>query len=174
MSAMISGPIGIRTGPQSTVKDLPWSTCALRSNIASQIHIAGRICTSVSRQLVTSSLSPLNSMAKAPMAKASGAYTRRDSLRRRIASSILASSLSWMARTSDPMRAESAANRRPLPGLGGSAADAGESGPFAGLSVGDRCPLGCAKSSEAWSPGGGPPTAEPRGPRLLSASAIAS
>ena len=53
---MIARPIGMSTGPRSTWKDLPCSTWALRSYVASQIHIAGRIWTSVSRQLVKSSL----------------------------------------------------------------------------------------------------------------------
>ena len=120
-------------GPRTTVKDLSCSVCALRSIIASQIHIAGRICTSVSRQLVTSSLSPLNSITNAPTANASGANTRRVLLRRRIASSILASSLSWMARTSVPIRAESAANRRSVRRV--EAAE--ELLPSVGLTVGD-------------------------------------
>ena len=62
--------------------------------MASQIHIAGRTVTSVSRQLDTSSLSPSNSSTNALTASASGAKMRRDRLRRRIASSIFASSLS--------------------------------------------------------------------------------
>ena len=99
-------PIGIRTGPRSTLNDLPCRVCALRSNIASQIHIAGRICTSVSRQLDTSSLSPSYSITNALIANASGANTRRERLSRRIASSTLASSFSSIARTSERTRAE--------------------------------------------------------------------
>ena len=101
MIATIARMIGISTGPRSTLKELPCSTCALRSAIATQIQTAGRIWTSVRRQLDTSSLSPSNSSAKAPTANASGENTRRERLRRRTASSILASSLSSIARTSD-------------------------------------------------------------------------
>ena len=59
VSVTMARPIGIRTGPRSTLNDLPCRVWALRSSIASQIHIAGRICTSVSRQLDTSSLKPV-------------------------------------------------------------------------------------------------------------------
>ena len=112
-------PIGIRTGPRSTLNDLPCRVCALRSNIASQIHIAGRICTSVSRQLDTSSLSPSNSITNALIANASGANTRRERLSRRIASSTFASSFSSIARTSERTRAEKEAGRRSSEGAGG-------------------------------------------------------
>ncbi len=44
--------------------------------MAAQIHMAGRICTRVSRQLVTSSLTPWNSMTKAPTTRAKGASNR--------------------------------------------------------------------------------------------------
>jgi hypothetical protein len=74
--ATIARFIGTRTGPRSTWKDLPCSTCALRSAIASQIQIAGRSCTSVSRQFLTSSRRPLKSSAHAPIANASGANAR--------------------------------------------------------------------------------------------------
>ena len=50
-----------------------------------------------SRQVPTSSLSPWSSITNARTASASGASTRREGLSRRIASSILASSLSSMA-----------------------------------------------------------------------------
>ena len=80
--AAIASTIGTRTGPRSTWKDLPWSACSLRSSIASQIHVAGRICTRVRRQWENTSLSPWNSMLKAPAASASGASHRRERLRR--------------------------------------------------------------------------------------------
>ena len=63
----------IRIGPRRTRNVLPCSTCALRSIIASQIHIAGRISISMRRQFENSSRSPVNSMANAPTRKASGA-----------------------------------------------------------------------------------------------------
>ncbi|MGN6872356.1 MAG: hypothetical protein ACTHMY_28535 [Solirubrobacteraceae bacterium] len=97
-------PIGIRIGPRIAWNDLPWSTWNLRSSIASQIHIAGRICTSISRQFVTTSRSPLNSSTNALTAKASGAKARCDPLSRRTARSIEASSLSSIARTSAATR----------------------------------------------------------------------
>ena len=75
--------------------------------MASQIQIAGRSCTSIRRQLDTSSLSPSKRRAKAPIAKARGANTRRERLRRRMASSIFASSLSSIAWTSEPTRVDS-------------------------------------------------------------------
>ena len=104
--ATMTRTIGISTGPRSTLNSLPRRTCALRSAIATQIQIAGSSCTSVRRQFETSSLRPSNSRAKAPTANASGANTRRERLRRRTASSILASSLSSMARSSAPTRAD--------------------------------------------------------------------
>ena len=45
--------------------------------MAAQIHMAGRTSTTVSRQLDKTSLSPSNSMAKAPTAIPSGAKMRR-------------------------------------------------------------------------------------------------
>ena len=59
-----------------TWKDFPCRRWAFRSNMATQIHIAGRIWTSVNRQLVTSNLTPSNNMAIAPTTKASGAKMR--------------------------------------------------------------------------------------------------
>ena len=44
--------------------------------MATQIHMAGRIWTSVKRQLVNRSLTPWKSMAKAPTTRASGASHR--------------------------------------------------------------------------------------------------
>jgi hypothetical protein len=92
--ATIARQIGIRIGPRIPSNDLPWSTWALRSNIASQIHIAGSTCTRVRRQLDNSSRSPPNSSMNAPTATASGASARCERLRRRIAASIFASSFS--------------------------------------------------------------------------------
>ena len=92
---------GVEVRPEQrgrTVNELPCSTWALRSVIATQIQTAGRTWTSVSRQLVTSSRSPSNNSANAPTANASGANTRRDRLSRSTASSILASSPASMAR----------------------------------------------------------------------------
>ena len=63
------------------------------------------------RQLDTSSLSPSKSKEKAPIANASGENARRERLRRRTASSILASSLCSIARMSAPMRVAREAER---------------------------------------------------------------
>ena len=68
--------IGTSTGPRRMWNSFPWSTWTLRSSIAAQIHMAGRISTRVRRQLVTSSFTPWKSMAKAPTTKASGASHR--------------------------------------------------------------------------------------------------
>ena len=126
----MSRPIGMRTGPRSTLNDLPCRVWALRSNIASQIHIAGRICTSVSRQLDTSSLRPVNSITNALIANASGANTRRERLSRRIASSTLASSFSSIARTSARTRAENEAGWRSSGALAGGFGAAGSAAPL--------------------------------------------
>ena len=107
VSATITSPIGIRIGPRSTWNERPCSTCSLRSNMASQIHIAGRIWTSISRQWDTIRRSASNSSTKAPTARASGAKMRRERLRRSTASSMRASSFSSIARTSDPIRVDS-------------------------------------------------------------------
>ena len=56
---------------------LPCSMWTLMSSIATQIHMAGMICTNVSRQLVTRSLTPWNSIRNAPTIRASGASQRR-------------------------------------------------------------------------------------------------
>ena len=61
------------TGPRMTSNSLPRRTCAFRSHVAAQIHMAGRIWTSISRQFVTSRRSPSKSMTNAPTARASGA-----------------------------------------------------------------------------------------------------
>ena len=66
---------GITTGPVSTWSDFPCRTWAFKSIMAAQIHIAGSIWISDSRQFVTSSLTPANSMSSAPTARASGANT---------------------------------------------------------------------------------------------------
>ncbi|HCU95637.1 MAG TPA: hypothetical protein DHU96_24155 [Actinobacteria bacterium] len=69
--------------------------------MASQIHIAGSICTRVSRQLENSSFSPPNSITRAPTAKAKGANSGRERLSRITASRTAASSLTrmaWMSR----------------------------------------------------------------------------
>ena len=126
-------PIGIRTGPRSTLNDLPCRVCALRSNIASQIHIAGRISTSVSRQLDTSSLRPWYSITNAPIANASGANTRRELLSRRIASSTLASSFSSIARTSDRTRADKRGRTAILGGIGEAPERRGPAVAFVGM-----------------------------------------
>jgi integrase len=76
--------------------------------------------------LDTSNLSPSNSSTNAPIANASGANTRRDPLSRRTASSIRASSLSWIARTNHRTRVNSAATRRLKPPGGESAAEGAE------------------------------------------------
>ena len=80
----------------------------LRSNIASQIHIAGRICTSVSRQFVRrAAWSPSNSITRgADRERQRGEHAPRP-LRRRTVASTFASSLSWIARTSVRIRSES-------------------------------------------------------------------
>ena len=57
------------TGPCTTWKESPRSTWAFRSSMASQIHIAGSTWTRVSRQLVTSSFTPSNSITTAPALK---------------------------------------------------------------------------------------------------------
>ena len=69
------------------------------SSMAAQIHIAGTICTSVRRQLVTSSLSPRNRRRKAPMMRARGASQRRDSLSARMPRSTASSSLDRISST---------------------------------------------------------------------------
>ena len=58
VSAVITSTSGIRIGPRSTWNDLPCRACAFQSSIASQIHTAGRIWTSVSRQFENRSLTP--------------------------------------------------------------------------------------------------------------------
>ena len=73
VKVMMASPIGMRIGPRNTWNDLPCRAWAFRSNIASQIHIAGRIWTSSMRQLVTISRRPSNSSTKALTANASGA-----------------------------------------------------------------------------------------------------
>ena len=77
----------------------PCSTWSLMSSIATQIHMAGRTCTSVNRQLVKRSLSPWKSMRKAPTIMASGASQRRERLKERTASSTAFSSLDWTSLT---------------------------------------------------------------------------
>ena len=67
----------MRTGPRSTLNELPCSTWALRSAIATQTQTAGGICTSRSRRFEMSSFRPSKSSAKAPTANTSGANTRR-------------------------------------------------------------------------------------------------
>ena len=91
-------------GPRSTWNDLPCRAWALRSSIASQIHIAGRIWTSVSRQLENTSFTPSKSISRAPTASARGASQRRERLMRRTAASTIASSPSRMAVTSSRRR----------------------------------------------------------------------
>ena len=71
--AAIRRTIGIRMGPRRMWKACPCSRCALKSTIAIQIHMAGRICTNVSRQLENRSFTPSNSITKAPISRASGA-----------------------------------------------------------------------------------------------------
>ena len=78
---------------------LPWSTWILMSSMATQIHMAGMICTRVRRQLVTRSFSPWNSIKKAPTMRASGASQRRRWLSWSTACSTAASSLRRMAST---------------------------------------------------------------------------
>lgn len=104
VNATTTSPSGIRIGPRITWRDRPCNACALRSSMASQIHIAGRICTSISRQCITTSRSPSNSSTKALTTKASGAKARCEPLSRRTARSIDASSFSWIARTRLAMR----------------------------------------------------------------------
>ena len=65
--------------------------------MASQIHMAGRTWTRVSRQLVMMSLTPWKSMRKAPTIIPSGASQRLRRLRARTAASTAASSLASMA-----------------------------------------------------------------------------
>ena len=60
-------------GPLMAWNSLPCRTCAFKSRVAAQIHMAGKIWTSISRQFVTSRRSPLNSMTNALTARASGA-----------------------------------------------------------------------------------------------------
>ena len=67
---------GISSGPRTMSNCLPRNTWTLRSSIATQIHMAGRIWIRVSRQLVTRSLTPWKSTAKAPTTRASGASHR--------------------------------------------------------------------------------------------------
>ena len=102
---------GITTGPCTTRKDFPRSTRAFRSSMASHIDIAGSTWTRVSRQLVTSSFTPSNSITNAPTPRASGANSRRDRLSWRIACSTAASSLSRTARINLPALARRAAGR---------------------------------------------------------------
>lgn len=144
VKAMMARPIGMRIGPRSTWNDLPCRTWALRSNIASQIHIAGRIWTSIRRQLVTISRRPSNSSTKALTANASGAKYRRRRLSRRMAASIFASSFDWIAVTSDPIRAPSEPKLViPTSGYGAHAAGLGS---FA-LSAAALSASSCARSS---------------------------
>ena len=49
-------------GPWMMWNSLPRRTCAFRSTVTAQIHMAGRAWTSISRQFVTSRRSPLKSM----------------------------------------------------------------------------------------------------------------
>jgi hypothetical protein len=78
-----------------------------------------------SRQLENTSLRPSNSIANAPTANASGASQRRDWLRRRTASSTLASSLSRIAVT----RARTRFTKTGLLGVGVQLTEAAERQP---------------------------------------------
>ncbi len=97
--AVIRTIVTTRSGPVMIVNDLPWSACAFKSVIATQIHIAGSTCMTVSRQFETSSFSPSKSIANAPTTSANGANHRRVRLRLRRASSTVASSESRITRT---------------------------------------------------------------------------
>ena len=66
----------MRSGPRRMWNSLPRRAWAFRSSMAAQIHMAGRIWTRVSRQLVNRSFTPWNNMAKAPTTRASGASRR--------------------------------------------------------------------------------------------------
>src|SRR5215472_55333 len=85
------------TGPRMMVNSLPCRTCAFRSKVAAQIHIAGRAWTSISRQFVTSRRSPLNSITNAPTARARGAKILLVLTSSRTAFSTLCSSFSRIA-----------------------------------------------------------------------------
>ena len=97
--AVMARMIGTSRGPRKTWNSLPCRTWTFRSSMAAQIHMAGRIWTRVSRQLVNRSLTPWKSMAKAPTTRARGASQRLRRLRASTASSTICSSPSLMART---------------------------------------------------------------------------
>jgi hypothetical protein len=79
--------------------------------MAAQMSMAGRTCTRVSRQLVNRSLTPWNSMAKAPTARVSGASSRLRWLRASTVLSTMASSPVRMAPTMRSNRARTLARR---------------------------------------------------------------
>ena len=76
VSPAMTSRTSLSSGPRRMWNSLPWSAWAFRSSMAAQIHMAGRICTRVSRQLVKRSFTPWKSMAKAPTSRASGASQR--------------------------------------------------------------------------------------------------
>src|SRR4051794_39556042 len=112
--AAIRATAGMTIGPLSTWNERPCRTWALRSSIASQIHIAGSTCTRVRRQLENTSLTPWKSIRRAPTASARGASQRRERLIRRTAASTIASSPSRMALTRSRARLIEASSRRRL------------------------------------------------------------
>jgi len=65
--------------------------------MAAQIHMAGSTWIRVSRQLVSRSFTPMNSIAKPPTIRARGASHRRERLSRKMISSPACRSLSLMA-----------------------------------------------------------------------------
>ncbi len=83
--------------------------------MAAQIHMAGRICTSVSRQLVKRSFTPWKSMAKAPTSRARGANQRLRRLSASTVRSTMASSPVRMATTNRSDWARMAVRREASP-----------------------------------------------------------
>src|SRR3954454_25074828 len=133
--AAIRATAGMTIGPLSTWNDRPCRTWALRSSIASQIHIAGSTCTTVRRQFENTSFTPWKSISKAPTARARGASQRRERLIRRTAASTIASSPSRMAATSSRRRLiEASSRRRLIEATAPGRSDAGASRPVGSVS----------------------------------------